>query len=106
MVALEAPAFAFGEAAPDAEPFVAVEGPVEAFGLHGAGAADGLGFAGGAALLGVERFGVGGGADGVGDPGRWFGESVEWVVSGRGVEGEVDGSVVGVAGDHQQATSP
>lgn len=53
---LEAAALAFGQAAPDAEPFVVFECVLKALGADLAGAADLLGFSGGAALFRKERF--------------------------------------------------
>lgn len=55
-------ALTLGEAAPDTEPLVVVEGVLKAFGTHFAGEADLLRLAGGSALLGKEGLGVGLGA--------------------------------------------
>src|SRR5699024_6317687 len=55
----EAASFAFGQPTPDAEALVILERVLEAFGAHVARFADALGVAGGSALLGEERFGVG-----------------------------------------------
>src|SRR3954452_5338340 len=56
---LDTAPLALGQAAPDAEALVVVEGVLEALHPHRAADADPLGLAGGAALLGEERLGVG-----------------------------------------------
>src|SRR6516165_5216974 len=56
--ALEAAAFPFGQAAPDAEPFVVFERVFKALGTHLAGAAHPFGLARGATLFREERLGI------------------------------------------------
>src|SRR5215204_2138173 len=56
--ALEAPALALGQPAPDPEPLVVGQRVLEALGLHRAGLADALGRAGRAPLLREEAVGV------------------------------------------------
>src|SRR3954452_24317525 len=59
---LDTAPLALGQAAPDAETLVVVERVLQALHPHRAADADPLGLAGGAALLGEERLGVGLGA--------------------------------------------
>src|SRR5207253_3147830 len=59
----QAAAFALGQAAPDAVALVGLQGVVEALGADVAAGADGLGLAGGPALLREEGLGVGLGAE-------------------------------------------